>query len=158
MDIQVQEITAQIKSQVGLKVEDGEELMPVLFVISGKEVNIVGFELDERVKAAWQVLFPALLQRLDATAYIMVVEAWRSIRLDKDSPLAKRLTTGEISVSQLPADDKEEVVQMLIVEKSKSAQFWHAKIERTANRRFITGWKEISEGMEMVGRMIIREW
>lgn len=153
----IQEIAEQVKGQAGLMVENGEELAPVLFVISDKGVSVVGFELDERVKEGWPVLLPALLRRFDATAYIMVVEAWRSIQLDKDSPLTKRLESGEVSVSQLPADDKEEVVQLSVVENGESFQCWHAKIGRTHHGRFITGWEKL-EDVKIGGRMVITKW
>lgn len=132
--------------------------MPVLFVISGEEVSIVGIELTEDIKEEWHMLLPALLHRLNATGYIMVMEAWRTIDLAKDSPLVRRLQSGEVRISQLPADDKEEIVGMFVVDNGKSCQCWNAKIGRTTHGRFITGWEKLSEDMEMVGRMVIREW
>ena len=154
----IREIAEGVKSQVGLMIEDGDELSPVLFAVSGEEVKIVGFELNEHVKEGWQVLLPTLLHRFDAAAYIMVVEAWRSIQLAEDSPLTKRLESGELRVSQLPQDDKEEVVQMLVVENGKSFQCWCAKIKSIADRRFITGWEEPPEAIKIAGRMIVSEW
>lgn len=154
----IQELTEQVKGQAGLMVENEAEIVPVLFVVSGERVSIVDLELTERFKRQWRILIPNILRELNADAYILVTEAWRTAGLSKDSPLLKRLTAGEVSVSELPADDKQEIVQITSVEKGKSAQCWHADIKYQVDRRFISGWIKLSEDMQFSGRMFITEW
>ena len=78
-------------------------------------------------------------------------------RLQKGSPLIPKLDSGEILVSDLPPDDKCEVVMITAVENGESYRSWCANIQYTSDDKRVLGeWKE--NPTDVVGRMVLKQW
>ena len=137
-------------------VESGEELGPIMTIFTPHGIDVVSIPLtNDMIKDVFKQVIGSLLQTLDAYAYIFVQEMW-SARISKDSPLTPRLLSGEISVSDLPLDDKEEMLAIMAAENGESFQFWSAKIQYTRDdRRYLGEWSEIGSGE---GRLVLKEW
>ena len=73
-------------------------------------------------------------------------------------PLKDKILSGEIRVSELPPDDKDEILMISIAERNKTFRQFIAKIKYTSdNKRYLDDvWKESPS--DTTGRMIIKEW
>ncbi len=150
----LEEITDFAKEQARAIVESGKEHQPIMLALSSGGVNlihIVGINKDN-----FRQGISDLLRKLNAYAYIFVDEAWGA-RLVMNSPSTKRILSGEISVSGLPLDDREEILTVMVAENGKSFICWSAKIGyNPEGKRYLGEW----EGMEgaISGRLILKEW
>ncbi len=150
----LEEITNFTKEAARAVVESGEEHLPTMLAISSGEVNLI--HLVEMKKDKFKQHISGLLQRLNAYAYIFVNEAWGT-KLNKDSPTVKRILSGEVSISELPLDDKEEILTVIVAENGKSFNCWSAKIGYTPEgKRYLKEWEEM-KGI-VGGRLILKEW
>lgn len=150
----LEEITNFTKEQARAIVESGEEHQPIMLALSPEGVNLI--RLVEINKDKFKQGIAELLRRLNAYAYIFVNEAW-GVKLAKDSPTAKRILTGEISVSELPLDDREEILTVMVAENGKSFYGWSAKIGYIPNgKRYLKEWEGMGDIVK--GRLILKEW
>lgn len=152
--IELEEITNLTKKQARAIVESGQEHQPIMLVFSPEGANII--HLVEIKKDKFKQAISTLLRKLNAYAYIFVNEAWGT-KLAKDSPITKRLLNGEISVSELPLDDREEILTIMVAENGKSFNAWSAKIRYTSeDKRYLGEWEEMGDIAR--GRLVLREW
>jgi len=152
--VDLEEITNLTKGQARAIVESGEEHQPIMLALSSEGVNFI--HLVEINKDRFKESISGLLRKLNAYAYVFVNEAWGT-KLNKDSPIAKRILSGEISVSELPLDDKEEILTIMVAENGKSFYGWSAKIGYTPEgKRYLKEWEKM--GSSASGRLVLKEW
>lgn len=146
------------KKQSRAIVESGEECIPIVFALSPKGISIIG--ILEINKNLFKPAVAELLRQLHAYAYIFVCEAWVT-NLIPNSPLFSKLQRGEISVSELPLDDKIKILTITVVENKKSFHCWLAKIRYTPDdKRYLDKWEMIEEksNESAEGRLVLKEW
>lgn len=135
-------------------VEAGQEHVPIMIVRIGERLN--GVQLIDLDKPNFQERISRMLRQLGADAYVFVHEAWEAT-LSKDSPWAKRVKSGEIRVSELPLDDRQEVVTVIACEKGKEVVCWMARIDvDREGQRSLRGWEKLPGVIS--GRLVLREW
>lgn len=142
------------KEQSRAIVESGDEHVPVMIAISPDSVNIIALvNID---KDAFVSNVSRLLRELRAHAYVFINEAWGT-RLLSNSPTLRRVLNGEITVSQLPPDDKEEILTVTAVENGRSFTCWSANVKYTRDgSRYLGEWDKM--GGIPTGRLILKEW
>ena len=162
------ELTEFIKAQAR-ELAKNEEHCPMLFVITPDRgvgiTPISGFDKDH-----FQEIVSNGLRREGATGYVLVNEAWmakfvgdKKSKSFSDSPWLGKLLKGEISVSELPPDDRIEALMLTSVENGKSYVVWQAKIEySTDGRRIIGSWEKIIDTAgnigKLDGRLVLKSW
>lgn len=154
----LEEVTNYVKKQARNIVESGEEHQPIMLALNSEGVNACSLATinEEIFKANFKQTMSKLLQMLNAYAYIFINEAWGA-KLREDSPTAKRILSGETSVSKLPLDDREEILTIMVAENGKSFYCWSAKIRYTPEgKRYLGEWEEML-GI-IGGRLILKEW
>lgn len=132
----------------------GQEHHMIAFIITPTHTIITGLSCIP--KNIFKQVFCALLQRLNAVAYIIVGETWQA-EISKNSPLFDLISSGKMCVTDLPLDDRVERLVINCVLNGKPSYRWAANIStnRDGERR-ICEWKKINA--EMHGRMIIERW
>ncbi len=150
----LEEITDFAKEQARTIVESGMEHQPVMLALSSGGVNLI--HMVEINKDNFRQRISGLLRKLDAYAYIYINEAWGT-RLVMNSPRAKRVLSGEISISALPLDDREEILTVMVAENRKSFICWSAKIGYSPEgKRYLGEWEGIKGAIG--GRLVLKEW
>lgn len=154
MSTELEEVVNLVKGKARGVVESGEECEPAMFVLIPGGIAIVA--LGRINKDKFRQAMSGLLQELNAYAYVFINEAWRAM-LTKDSLAARRVLRSEISVSELPLDDREEILMVMVAENNKSFYTWSAKIGYTPeSKRYLEEWKK-SEDI-IGGRLVLKEW
>lgn len=152
--IALEETIEFTKKQAKAIVESGEEHRPIMLVFTPEGITPV--LLKDVDKDIFKPVISEFLQQLRAYAYIFINEAWAT-KLSEDSPTVQRLLKGEISVSELPLDDRDEMLIITAAENGKSYRGWSAKIRYTREgKRYLGEWEEI-RGIS-TGRLILKEW
>lgn len=153
--IELEKATDFAKEQSKDVIESGEKHVPIIIALTPEGLCMI--HLARMDKNRFKQEMAAILRQLDAYAYLFINEAW-STRLPKDSPIASKLSRGEISVSELPLDDKQEILSILVAENGKSLHYWSAKILYTHDdKRFLGEWEE-KNFSDAKGRLILKEW
>uniref|UniRef100_A0A6M3M4Z2 Uncharacterized protein n=1 Tax=viral metagenome TaxID=1070528 RepID=A0A6M3M4Z2_9ZZZZ len=135
-------------------IESGQEHQPTLLILTPTEgINtLIGWVDKENFKE----VVSQLLHHFHAYAYIFINEAWTA-HVDKNSPLAQEIMSGRKKISELPLDDKDEILMIMAAENGKSYRSWAAKIRYTReDKRYLDEWME-DEGVAD-GRMVLKEW
>ncbi len=149
---------SQILRFIRHTVEDGgEEFMATMFVESGVNGPDGIVQLDRFPKEAWPQVMQAVATKLNAPQYVFVSESWAAM-LPPDSPLMARLLKGKIRVSELPPDDRTEILNMLIVPRFGEHEMRMAKIKRLpSGKRVIEPW-EIFRGAKRFESRLVVKW
>lgn len=135
-------------------IESGEEHQPIMFIFTPTGTHVT--QLVNVDKNLFKPAISMLLRQFHAYAYVFINEAWGA-KLSKDSPLLPKLLSGEILVSDLPPDDKEEILTIMVAENEKSYHGYSAKIKYTSEgKRYLGEWGEM-KGIA-TGRLILKEW
>jgi len=136
-------------------VESGEEHIPIMIALAPEDAGII--PLVDMDKDRFKEDVSVVLRLLDAYAYVFVNEAWVA-RLPKDSPTVQRVFNGEVKVSELPLDDRIEMLTVAAAENGKSYRMWSAKIRHTPEgKRYLGEWEEM-RGIPVMGRLVLKEW
>lgn len=149
------EAVSLAKQQSRSIVESGEEHIPLLLVLTPSGLGLVRPVVKD--KNTFKSALTELLVMLSASAYVMIYGAW-STRIDKDSPLLDRILSGELAISELPLDDREEILTITAVDNGKSYRCWAAKISYDHDNRHLGEWKEMPKDGAASGRMVLKEW
>lgn len=135
-------------------VESGEEHIPIILALTPESANII--PLNGMDKDRFKEDICGVLRQLNAYAYVFINEAWVA-KLPIDSPTVQRIFNGEVSISELPLDDRIEMLTVAAAENGKSYRMWSAKIRYTREgKRYLGEWEEM--GGSPTGRLILREW
>jgi len=135
--------------------EIGEEHQPTLLLDDGEEITVIQFKLSDTLKEDWQAFLPALLRHYNAQCYLLIIEGWAT--KTQDPKLIKELEDGRMRVSNLPPDDRTEVLVIQAVEKGGVCQLCTAEIKLLPdNKRQVGEFKEDSE--TPTWRMIVKDW
>lgn len=154
METIIEEAIEFAKEQSKGIVESGEEHQPIMLALTPGGGCII--QMAQMNKDRFKQDIAAVLRQLGAYACIFINEAWAA-KLSKDSPLVPKLLRGEIKVTDLPPDDKEEILAITVAENGKSYYGWSAKILYTTDdKRLLGKWEELKGDAE--GRLILKEW
>ena len=130
-------------------VSNGDTLTPILLIEEPEGISVVGVVMNQELKDRAQEVLTNILREADATGYVLVLEAW--------STTSMRPLTERIAVSELPLDDRSEIVMILAVEKGREVLCMDAKITDIRGRRCLSEFRGIS-GYPLEGRCIVKEW
>jgi hypothetical protein len=128
-------------------VESGEEHRVMAFVDSPQGMGIVAN--GDATKDQFMDHFRRTLQSVKATGYVLVMEAWATT--------SERPMTEGIAVSEMPLDDRTEILQLMVVENGTSLRFLIAKIDDTPQGRKLGEFEE-KDWTVSSGRMVLKEW
>ena len=135
--------------------EEQEEHLPMVFIPTETELVIVPLLGDFRPD--FKNLITSALHLLHSDTYVLVNESWIA-ELSVDSPRTKKITEGEMTVSDLPLDDRQEVLMLMAVENGTCFQLYQAKINYD-----MSGLRQLGEWVEfpsdgIMGRLVVKEW
>ena len=137
-----------------------QEHIPTMLILAPKGKIIAPVKLEtEEDKENFKFIATSLLHQLNAYAYAFISEAWMS-SLPFDSPTGRDLLNGTKRVTELPLDDKEEILCIHVVKKETYHKEVSAKIKyKTDNSRYLDKWEETEEYIEPpLGRLTVWSW
>lgn len=157
MNLEMAQLVEQVKIKARLIVETNEEHMPIVLILSpNNQVNLVGLTgFNERVKEIYKEALPKLLQHFNAIGYIQIFEGWQA-SVSPESETCKKLESREVKISELPPDDKQEILILTYATKNEYVVEL-AKIDNTPQGRKLREWV-VMPGKDLTGRMIVKEW
>ena len=137
-----------------------QEHIPIMLILTprGKIGAPVRLETKED-KENFQTIATSLLHQLNAYAYAFISEAWMS-SLPVDSPTGKDLLNGTKRVTELPLDDREEILCIHVVKRDAYHKEVSAKIKyKVDNSRYLDKWEETEVDSEApIGRLTVWNW
>jgi len=125
-----------------------DDLAPVVIGYNGhtNETHIVLITVPKDVMPTAITKF---LSDKKATAYALVMEGWQT-------GFVASLADHDWNVTDMPADDRKEVVQVIAAEQGQQPISYQAEINRSADgERELGEWKPLGNFM---GRFVITEW
>lgn len=131
-------------------VREGEEHIPIIIARTPQGLTPIG--LAELNKDRFKEAIAKLLRLLQADAYVFVCEAWSA----EGRELAKKVLEQGIAVSELPLDDRTEILSIMAVENGKPVKGCFARIRTTPQGRELGDWQTIDGVAD--GRMVLTEW
>jgi len=134
-------------------VETGNNELPLtLFTLDGMTGSILITLIFEEHKSQLK----AILRNVGADYYVLVGEAWQTI-LQQDSPKLDQLYSGDMRVSDLPLDDRKEMLIIVAAENGRTTIVESSVIVRDKdNKRRVTTWLNDLTGS--TGRLVIDKW
>ena len=153
-----QELVTFIEEKARAIIEGGVEHAPMLFVqgADGWFATVLA-NLTDEMKAGWQEVIPAILRRFQARGYIFITEAWMA-EAKTDTALGRELANGQKQVSELPLDDRREILWLVAVEKGQPPRMMWAGIDNTPAGRRMRKLEPALSGADIGGRMVVRDW
>jgi len=134
-------------AELNLDMHD-DDLAPVVISYNGhtNETHIV---LITEPKDVMPTAIKRFLSEKKATAYALVMEAWQT-------GFVASLANHDWNVSDMPLDDRKEIVQVIAAEQGQQPISYQAEIKRSAD-----GTRELGEWIPLrkfMGRFVITEW
>jgi len=146
----------KLVKRVSKELAEEEELNPLLFTLRDGKLSLAPLPLTEASKDNFKPTLTKTLRVFGVDSYIIVNEAWQA-SLTPNSQYTPLLEQGKLKVSEIPLDDKEEIICLTAVENGKSFTLYSAKIRTYPDKRIIDDWKE-SLSTEITGRLVLKEW
>lgn len=144
------DIEDTVKSIATQVIEGGHEHRPLAIVASPDGVSIVSF--GSVPKDAFKNILLDILHKEHAYGYVFVDEAWMT------NVAANRIINEGISISELPPDDRDEVICIIAVENKCGCRFSISKIlYNRDNTRTLDKFKTIEPGISE-GRLVVPSW
>ena len=132
--------------------QTGEEHEPILLVETPEGTATGVF--DDFSKDTFKEQVTKALREQQASGYVFITEAWQATHES-----LHKVSNGEANVSDLPPDDREEVIMTITVEKGKSAKVCSAVIVSTPKGRMVKKFRSDIEAEDvMEGRMVVMDW
>ena len=130
----------------------GQEHEPILLMDTPDGFAVL------RTTASSPILLDLLL-KFNAYRYVFIAEAWMT-RLLNDSPNLGRLERGELAVSQLPPDDRSEILQIIAQERGNPPTVYTYEIDNTGQGRRLGQEKVFvnEPDQRLGGWMILEDW
>jgi len=148
--VELEQIIDFAKGTSRMIVREGEEHIPI--IIARTPQGLMPIALAKLNKDRFKEAVAKLLHLLQADAYVFVCEAWSA----EGEAVAKKVLEQGMAVSELPLDDRTEIVSIMAVERGKSPTGCFAKIKTTPQGRELGDWQIIDGVAE--GRMVLTEW
>lgn len=132
--------------------QTGEEHDPILLVETPEGTATGVF--DEFNVDTFQEQVTKALREQKASGYVFITEAWQATH---ESP--HKVSNGEAKVSDLPPDDREEVIMTITVEKGKSPRVSSAIIISTSEGRTVEKFRSDIEAEGVIeDHMVVMDW
>jgi hypothetical protein len=132
--------------------QTGEEHEPILLVETPEGIATGVFD-DFNIDTFQEQVTKALREQ-KASGYVFVTEAWQAILESQ-----YKVLNGEDNVSDLPPDDREEVIMTITVEKGKSPRVSSAVIVPTSEGRTVKKFRSDIEAEGVIeGHMVVTDW
>jgi hypothetical protein len=132
--------------------QTGEEHDPILLVETPEGTATGVF--DEFNVDTFQEQVTKALREQKATGYVFITEAWQATHES-----LHKVSNGEAKVSDLPSDDREEVIMTITVEKGKSPRVSSAIIISTSEGRTVRKFRSDIEAEGVVeDHMVVIDW
>ena len=146
----LQQLQTAAKSGAKLNIGLFDQLLPTLLIATSKEIEIYGLTAEKDQLP--MVILDTLKQR-QALAYALIIEAW-------STQFIERAAQYDYRVRDMAPDDKDEVVQIIVVEQGNdSVRFSMAKIETSkTGHRSLMEWMENGPNRKACGAFVITEW
>ena len=148
------ELVEYAKERSRAIVEAGERHAPMMLVLLPDDTVAV-WPLPEMDRDLFKNAVANVLRTMGACAYVMVQEAWESAVQD-EATLA-RLEAGEVQVSDLPADDRRDILMIVAARNGQPCRMLQAEVSETPQGRRLGDWWEAPAG-GIKGRMVIEGW
>jgi len=132
--------------------QTGEEHEPILLVETpeGTATGVV----DDFTIDTFQDQVTKALREQKASGYVFITEAWQATHES-----LHKVSNGEAHVSDLPPDDREEVIMTITVEKGKSPRVSSAVIGRTSEGRTVNKFRSDIEAEGVIeDHMVVMDW
>jgi len=136
-----------VKNHARKIVESGQEHDFIVLIEGARGVTITKIVLDEEAKGNFARFFSALLSKEGATEYISVNEGWAT---ESNRPLREG-----IRVSELPLDDRKEILMITHVYRNSKFYMESAEILDTPQGHKLGKFEAIDNAE---GRMLVKEW
>lgn len=150
----IDQVVDMVKSKSEIIIDSGKQHQPLMLIIT-KDNDLIIAQLIGDFAPKFKVVMAEILRKSKAKAYVFIDESWTAT-LNKNSPTVKRLLSGEITVPDLPLDDRNEELVIVAIENNKSIRVWSAVIGyRRDNKRFLKDWNEAKVND---GRLVLRSW
>ena len=132
--------------------QTGEEHEPILLVET-PEGTATGVFDDFNIDTFQEQVTKALREQ-KASGYVFITEAWQATHES-----LHKVSNGEAHVSDLPPDDREEVIMTITVEKGKSPRVSSAVIVRTSEGRTVNKFRSDIEAEGVIeDHMVVMDW
>lgn len=136
------------KQQVSTKQDD---IGPALFVFTQNEISM--YCPSEIPKEHFKAVFSQVFKVLGVAGYILCTYGWMAVT-DPKSAVSKLLDENQLQISDLPLDDRTEVIWLVGCERGKNPISFIAKVQG-GDKHAIGEWKQVAE---IDGRLVIKEW
>lgn len=145
MNTDIQDAVEKVKSIItdGFIAQPRLALTPVIFAVD-KDHKIHSMSLTDVPKMLCKPVMAAYLKEVNATAYMFVDEAWSTSISEKSEHFSK-LMRNEMVISELPLDDRAEVVIIIAVENGGKIETHVTKIVEVKGQRSIGSWDKNEE-------------
>lgn len=148
--MEIEQIVDFAKGTSRMIIREGEEHIPI--IIARTPQGVIPIALAKINKDTFKQVLAKLLRQLQADAYVFICEAWSA----EGEALAKKVLEQGVAVSELPLDDRTEIVSIMAVENGKPAKGCFAKIKTRPQGRELGEW-QTKDGVAD-GRMVLTEW
>ena len=91
-------------------ITSGDEVVPTLLVVTNSKLFIA--DISNLDKDEWYENVQSLLRNHKAVSYVFMAESYQS-KVSEDSPEFHKLLTGEITIHELPPDDRCDVLSVI---------------------------------------------
>jgi len=145
----IDEMVSLAKEESRKIVEAGEEHQPI--IIARTPAGVVPILVTQLNKATFRESLAGLLRLLRADAYVFICEAWMT-----DGNAGKRALKEGRAISELPLDDRTEIVFVTAYENGGAQVGYFAKIQTARGERRLSEWQRL-EGIPN-GRMVLTRW
>ena len=124
------------------------DLLPVVVAYNSHHNELHMVQLASEGSSELAHAIRAFLAQKEASSYALVIEGWATT-------FYEAAEAHNFEVSEMPADDRYEMVQILAVERDGIKLSYEARIHRTDDGRELGEWKQLTS---YEGRFVITEW
>lgn len=150
MNIILEDLVNQVKETSRKVVEElDEEHIPLVIALTPDGIAQIPMVIED--KANFKVTLEMALHHINAFSYIFINEAWTA----EGEALTSRILSEGIAISDLPLDDRGEILTITAVEKGKKPTYFLAKIYPAPQGRRLGEWMELAEAFN---RLIATNW
>lgn len=151
------EVLAEVHKMAGALLESGGECPPVLLIEDQDgDWVLCDIQMTDKLKRVWSTILPLLLREVCAKGYIMATEAWMA-SFPKGTEPPEELTKGKIKISDLPPDDRQEILFVVSVVKGKSVSVLTSPIRNAPSGKSLGDLTALSQE-EVEGRLLVKDW
>ncbi len=146
-----------VKSGTNTIIAMNRSYQPMLFIADEKgRLTIVEVPIfDDDAKIELSNGLPLILKASHAVYYAFACECW-SARAEAGSEVSEKLLAGEIKVSELPLDDRTEIISLIACSNEKECVLWITTIREWEHQRKMDSWEKWPDTFK--SRFLVQSW